>query len=80
MTFDASTGLYNLYVNGQAVASQTSPGAITATSRNVLIGREDSILPRPFNGLIDELAIYNRALSATEIQAIFSAGSAGKCK
>jgi hypothetical protein len=80
MTFDASTGLYNLYVNGQAVASQTSPGAITATSRNVLIGREDSSLPRPFNGLIDEVTIYGRALTASEIQTVFKAGSAGKCK
>ncbi len=31
-------------------------------------------------GLIDEVEIFNRALSATEIQAIFNAGSAGKCK
>src|SRR5205085_6828151 len=33
-----------------------------------------------FNGLIDEPTIYNRALSDAEIQAIYSAGSAGKCK
>jgi uncharacterized protein (DUF2141 family) len=32
-----------------------------------------------FGGLIDELSIYNRALSATEIAAIYNAGSAGKC-
>ena len=29
---------------------------------------------------IDEVSIYNRALSAGEIQAIFNAGTAGKCK
>src|ERR1017187_3080116 len=29
--------------------------------------------------MIDELAIFNRALSASEIQAIYNAGSAGKC-
>jgi hypothetical protein len=33
----------------------------------------------PFAGLIDEPALYNRALTAAEIQAIFSVGSAGKC-
>ena len=33
---------------------------------------------RGFTGSIDELSIYNRALSAPEIQAIYSAGSAGK--
>lgn len=31
-----------------------------------------------FSGLIDEPTIYNRALSAAEIQSIYSAGSAGK--
>jgi hypothetical protein len=30
-------------------------------------------------GLIDELAIYNRALSTSEVQSIFAAGEAGKC-
>ena len=32
-----------------------------------------------FNGLIDEISLYNRALSGTEIQQIYDAGSAGKC-
>jgi hypothetical protein len=30
-------------------------------------------------GLIDEVSVYNRALAASEIQAIYNAGSAGKC-
>jgi Concanavalin A-like lectin/glucanases superfamily len=33
-----------------------------------------------FNGQLDEIEIHNRALSASEIQAIFNAGSAGKTK
>ncbi len=33
-----------------------------------------------FSGIIDEVEIFNRALSQTEIAAIFNAGSAGKCK
>ena len=33
-----------------------------------------------FNGLIDEVRIFNRALSAAEIKAIFDAGGAGKIK
>jgi hypothetical protein len=33
-----------------------------------------------FLGRIDEVEVYNRALSPEEVQAIFSAGSAGKCK
>jgi Concanavalin A-like lectin/glucanases superfamily/Calx-beta domain len=33
-----------------------------------------------FPGQIDEVAYYNRALTAAEIQAIYVAGAAGKCK
>jgi hypothetical protein len=36
--------------------------------------------PYYFNGQIDEIEIYNRALSASEIMAIFNAGTAGKAK
>ena len=32
-----------------------------------------------YAGLLDEVAIYNRALSVDEIAAIYQAGSAGKC-
>ena len=32
------------------------------------------------DGRIDEIEVFNRALSASEIQAIYNAGSAGKCK
>ncbi len=33
-----------------------------------------------FDGLIDELVFYDRALSASEIENIFFAGWASKCK
>jgi hypothetical protein len=33
-----------------------------------------------YQGSLDEVEVYNRALSASEIQAIYNAGSAGKCK
>jgi hypothetical protein len=32
------------------------------------------------NGLIDEVAVYDRALSAKEIQAIYLAGPGGRCR
>jgi hypothetical protein len=34
--------------------------------------------PRTWNGIIDEVEVYNRTLAATEIQAIVNAGSAGQ--
>ena len=33
-----------------------------------------------FSGGMDELEIFNRALTGAEVQAIYNAGSAGKCK
>jgi hypothetical protein len=41
--------------------------------------REWNAIPGHFAGLIDELAIYNRALSPGEIATIHVAGSNGKC-
>jgi len=32
-----------------------------------------------YSGLLDELSMYNRALSSNEVAAIYAAGSAGKC-
>jgi hypothetical protein len=36
--------------------------------------------PRTWNGVLDEVEVYNRALSAAEIQAAFAAASQGHCK
>ncbi len=33
----------------------------------------------PFAGTLDEISFYNRALTPTEVAALFTAGSAGKC-
>src|SRR6185295_9052123 len=32
-----------------------------------------------YSGMLDEVTIYNRALSASEIQAIYLSGAEGKC-
>src|SRR5262249_53016330 len=54
---------------------------IISTTQPVFIGgTPHSCFPMYFPGIIDEPTIYNRALTATEISAIYSAGCAGKCK
>jgi hypothetical protein len=53
----------------------TTPAAIGARADNLNTVNNDS-----FYGAIDELAIYNRALTAAEIQSIYAEGSGGKCK
>ena len=69
----------SIYVNGQ-LENTTILGAFTDTNTtDLLIGSytaQEAIL----NGLIDEVQLFNGALTATEIQGISAAGSAGECK
>ena len=62
-----TAGRWRLYVNGTEVASRMQPGAI-ATSTNPLQIGGDTLYHQFFKGMIDEVRIYNRALSAAEIQ------------
>jgi hypothetical protein len=65
-THDGTT--LRLYVNGVQVGSRAVSGALL-TSTGVLRIGGNSIWGEFFQGRIDELRIYNRALSAAEIQA-----------
>ena len=64
-TYDGTT--MRLYVNGVQVASQAQTGAI-ATSTNPLQIGGDSIYGQYFAGTIDEVRVYNVALTAAQIQ------------
>ena len=64
-TYDGTT--LRLYVNGTQVASTAHTGAI-ATSTNPLQIGGDSLYGQNFAGLIDEVRVYNTALTATQIQ------------
>jgi len=75
MTYDGSA--LKLYVNGIADGTMGASGAITATSNPMLIGGYGTG-PWTMNGRVDELSLYNRALSVGEIKSISDAGSAGK--
>jgi Concanavalin A-like lectin/glucanases superfamily len=79
------TGVYDgtnasLYLNGVLAASIAVSGAIINGPGDLQIGHDPSNPTRYFGGLIDEPSVYNRALSSNEIQAIYVAGSSGKCK
>ena len=67
-----------LYVDGTLDVSQPTTGAIAQNSYPVYIGQNAEAPRVPFNGLIDEVSLYNRALSSSEIAAIYNAGSNGK--
>ncbi|TAK93837.1 MAG: tandem-95 repeat protein, partial [Verrucomicrobia bacterium] len=73
----------SLYVDGQLVLTfDPTPrkGSLTAGTPLYLGAPSITTSNSYFGGLIDEPAIYNRALSAAEILAIRNAGAAGRCK
>lgn len=68
------------YVNGVLDGATNIPGPLQTSDGPLRIGLYSAVSGfGPFFGGIDELSLYNRALSASEIQAIYNAGSAGKC-
>ena len=71
------TGQAQLYVDGALKVTRSGTYATMLTGTIDIGG---TIVPSiPYAGLIDEVAIFNRALSANEIGAIYNAGSAGIC-
>ena len=67
------------YINGQVVGTLGETGNIVSSASNLVIGQFATGGFSPFKGLIDEAQVYNRGLSASEIQTIYNVGSAGNC-
>jgi hypothetical protein len=78
LTYDGTTE--TIYANGAVVASQSVSGNIQGDGVNFWIGGRSSGGDLTINAGIDEVEVFNRALSAAEIAALYSAGSAGKCR
>lgn len=74
-TFDGTT--LRFYTNG-VLAAREDAGLGPDNNGPLRIGQVGDCVG--FGGLLDEIAIYNRALSPSEIRSIHAAGSAGKCK
>ena len=74
-------GTLTLYINGSAVTSEAYAARRPATAGRLTLGADETAggLSDLFRGLIDELDIFNRALSATEVKNIYDAKNAGKC-
>ena len=81
--FDGTTHSLTVYLNGHASSALTIPANVTAPFVNnepLLIGAADagSNVRDFFNGLVDEVELFNRPLTQAEIQTIVNAGSSGK--
>ena len=74
-TYDGAT--VRFYVNGVENFSTPNTGAITTDTTPVMLGGSfndgTSNVAETFNGGIDEFHLYNRALSASEVQGLYNA-------
>jgi hypothetical protein len=87
VTFTREGDMGRLFVDGVLIDARAFPaGPLQVASGGLLLGQEQDCLAgcfdpnQAFDGLIDELSIYDRALSEAEVLALFEAGEAGKCK
>jgi hypothetical protein len=74
-----------LYVDGSLTSSGVTPG-ITMISNNgecfagaAGVPGDQTVVASPFPGALDDIRIYHRALTASEIAAIYGAGTNGMC-
>jgi fibronectin type 3 domain-containing protein len=65
-----------IYANGILQASQAATGAITTTADPLAIGKKNGSTSAGdyFNGQLDEVRVYNRGLTATEVATIVHVG------
>lgn len=79
LTYDKTTGVATVYLNG--VLNNTLNLGIfePQTSYDLYLGGNPGAGQVRYKGLLDEVAIYRRALTGQEIYAIFEAGETGKC-
>src|SRR3990167_85314 len=80
-TWQLVTAVYNgtnmtLYVNGIAKGGPTAIEAPSAGSENVYLGGQTGGLGTSFDGTIDDVRIYNRALSIAEVEDLYRMGTA----
>jgi hypothetical protein len=74
MTYDATAGTYDVYINGVLVDSSTqSKGTIGTGNHGGVIGGNWNICAsqNPFAGKIDDFRIYDRVLGAGEVQRLY---------
>jgi len=75
VTFDSSS-VPTAYYDGTLKGSSPGAGAIAPTTTSVTSGQSGSTpTTRAFNGAIDDMRLYNRALSALEVSQLASNGA-----
>jgi hypothetical protein len=61
------------YVNGVLVSTKTMSATLTARGNQLRLGADNNT-QQFFKGLVDDVRVYNRTLTAAEVQSDMSAG------
>ncbi|RKY29695.1 MAG: hypothetical protein DRP74_08375 [Candidatus Omnitrophota bacterium] len=69
----ADSGIGKIYINGNLDAS--SPVSISSSTDPVLLGVDYQPDARYFDGSIDNVMIFNKALSASEVGELYNEGA-----
>jgi len=65
-----------IYVNGSESASTSNTSSISNSSQSLILGsRHASDLGEYFSGMIDEVGMWSRALSGTEVGQLYNSGN-----
>jgi hypothetical protein len=66
-----------IYVNGQLANTKPAAGKLNSTGRPLAMGGNPIEGGQYFNGSLDELKIYNKALTGGEAEHLFNTGTSG---
>ena len=69
-TYDGHTGA--VYLNGSLEATKTCIGTLVNSNEPLIIGQEAPNLPRPFDGVISSVSVYNSTLSSQQISDLYT--------
>ncbi|HEV2521700.1 MAG TPA: LamG domain-containing protein [Candidatus Acidoferrales bacterium] len=78
--YDYAAQTLTAYLNGASIGSSSVAGFRPSTGPGgafLSVGASNNSLNDPFNGTIDDVRVYSRALSAAEITALYNAGNGG---
>jgi len=64
-----------IYVDGEVDSAQPASGPISTNDHPVYIGENAEVTGRFWNGLIDDVRVYNGALGRDEIKALYNEGT-----
>lgn len=76
VSWTSGTGAVAFYINGSASGTATGSTSITTNTDDCCIGAKPAGVgfSNYFNGLIDEVAFFNSALSASDVTSIYNSG------